>query len=64
MLQKYEKRNKYLLILKMLKLHLAKEEQKEEFIYLRKKEKKLLQKQKRFDKNIFKHLENFKDITL
>jgi hypothetical protein len=64
MLQKYEKRSKYLLILKMLKIHLAQEEQKEEFSYLRKKEKKLLQKQKRFDKNIFKYLEKFKDTTL
>ena len=63
LLEKQAHRDKYLLIIKMLLNYMNDKEHPEEIAYLDKKKKNFLQKKRKFDKNIFKHLEKFKDTT-
>jgi len=64
LLQKYERRNKYLLIMKMLLSHLDKKRHEKEIGYINKIEHRLQHKQKNFDKIIFKNLNHFKESSL
>jgi len=61
-LEKHAQRDKYLLIIKMLLNHMNKKEHPHEIAFLHKKKKRLIHKKKKFDQNIFKYLENFKDM--
>ena len=62
LLIKHEKRNKNLLIIKMLLSHIDMQNYPREIKYLKKKERKLQEKQKKFDKTLAKDLQKFKVI--
>ena len=64
LLQKYERRNKYLLIMKMLLSHLDKKRHEKEIGYIHNIERRLKHKQKNFDKIIYKNLNHFKERSL
>ena len=64
LLRKYERRNKYLLIMKMLQSHLDKKRHSKEIKYIKKIEEKLKHKQKKFDKVIFRRLNHFKESAI
>ncbi len=63
LLAKHTQQDKYLLIVKMLLNHMNEKEHPKEMAYLHKKKKRLLRKKRKFDQNIFKYLEKFKDMT-
>ena len=64
LLQKYERRNKYLLIMKMLQSHLDKQRYIKEIKYIQKIEERLRYKQKKFDKIILRRLKHLKESAI